>query len=378
MMKTYKLCYAFMALLIICCSKSDNETEVGGSTEKGIDSDYTLLVDENGTLSGRLLNANATTIEVGSENSGFDTTTKPQLTFENEGLLSMYLKKSNCSGSVVIHDFKNKASDTYAVFEDIASCDLTANAIAHNGDTIYIAYDMETEAMNNDYFVRVIDISTDVPSPVDVELDQKPVDLAYANNRLFILTIDENSSQDYKLFVIDAATLSIVHEMELGLDVKKIFKNPEGNIIIGYSNLHTTLNSSTMAFAFTNYGENTEPNFFDSRFRHFDTSGKMYYEMPPGSNSIYPVVAAIYDFDKNNTVLYAFENFLTETQRNFEYEIDRTTLVGFDEKNEILLIGYSKSDESGEGGLLRIKIGTEPKLVDNLDLSGIPYALFID
>ena len=99
--------------------------------------------------------------------------------------------------------------------------------------------------------------------------------------------------------------------------------------------------------------------------------------MPPGSNSIYPIVAAMYDFETNNTVLYAYENFLTETQRDLEFEIKSTTMVGYDEKNNLLLIGYSKTGGSKKGGLLRIKLGLEPEFVDNLDLDGAPYALFI-
>ena len=76
-------------------------------------------------------------------------------------------------------------------------------------------------------------------------------------------------------------------------------------------------------------------------------------------------------------MLYAYENFLTETQRDLEFEIKSTTMVGYDEKNNLLLIGYSKTGGSKKGGLLRIKLGLEPEFVDNLDLDGAPYALFI-
>jgi len=365
-----------MALLIIGCNKSDDRSD-GSGKEKNEATDYTLLIDDDGILSSTLLNADANLIEISSDKSAFDAVGKPQLTFEDGGTLSMYQKKADCSGSIVIHDFNENTSKSYSVFTDMPSCNRNAKAIANTGIAIYIAYESEISEEESNYFLRVIDITTPEATFVDVELELQPVELAFASNRLFILTFDGNSSEDYKLFVMNAETLDIIHGMELGLDVKRIFRNPEGNIIIGYPNLHTTLNSSTMAFEYTNYGEYTEPNFFHSQFRQFDTEGKMYYDMPPGSISIYPIVAAIYNFETNNTVLYAYENFLTETQRDFEYGIKSTTMVGYDEKNNLLLIGYSKTGGSKKGGLLRIKLGLEPEFVDNIDLDGTPYALFV-
>ena len=375
-MKTYNLRYAFLALVVFGCSTSDDGLGDGKGDEKNETVAYTIVLEGDSQLSGTLLNADAKSLEISSDKSGFLSVDKPQLTFEDASVLSMFRKTADCSGKITVHDFNADASTEYVVFDEEPNCNLEANALAHFGNVIFIAYEIEIAPKESDYFVRIIDVSETENNHVDIEIEQKPVDLAFANNRLFILTFDENVSEDYKLLVMNKNTFDVLPGLELGVDVKRIFTNPEGNIIIGYPDLHTTLNSATMAYEYTNYGEHTEPNFFYSRFRQFDTTGKMYYDMPPGKNSIFPVVAAIYDFEKNSTVLYAYENFLTETQLNFEFEIQSTTTVGYDEKNDLLLIGYSKASGEAKGGLLRIKLGQEPELVDNLNLDGIPYAIY--
>lgn len=132
-----------------------------------------------------------------------------------------------------------------------------------------------------------------------------------------------------------------------------------------------------MAVQYTNYGPDTQPQFTDSKFNHFDVTGRMYYEMPPGQHSSYPVIPEVYDFEEQLVILYAYENFLSEAQRNFEFEIESTTMVCYDDKNELMLIGYKKIGSSNKGGLLRIKPTPEPAMIDNLDVDGIPYKLFV-
>ena len=263
-------------------------------------------------------------------------------------------------------------------FADLSDCDLTATTIAESSNSIFIGYEVEKSSMANDYLVRVIDLNTTDNSFVDVTLDKKPVDLEIANNRLFILTLDEAVTGENSLSVMDLNTNTLIIEMGLGYDAQRIFKNIYDDIIISYSELHTTLNSATMDFVYTQYSSGTEPQFVSSNSNHFDPEGKLYYPMSPGSNSIYPVIPAVYDFSQNLVILYAYENFLTEAKRDFEFEIETTTTVSYDEKNNLMLIGYKKTGGSNKGGLLRIKPAPEPAFVDNLDLDGIPYGIFID
>ena len=96
------------------------------------------------------------------------------------------------------------------------------------------------------------------------------------------------------------------------------------------------------------------------------------------SNSAIDMVPAIYDFQTNNTVVYLFENFLTESDINVKYKIASTTSIGYDELNNYMLIGYKKKDEENKGGILRITPAPNFKIIDNIDLEGVPKSIFVN
>ncbi len=368
-----------MALFVIGCSKSDGPIDDdGGKIEPSVEADYTLLVNFHGMLTGKLLNGDAETLSLNDGDSGFPKIAKPLLISEEGKVLTMYHKKSACSGEITIHDFSKATTKSVAVFSDLGACTLTAKAIVQGGNTVYVAYEKEVSAESTAFMVRAIDVTGAGGVFEDVMLKFNPVGLAFSNNRLFIFSLDEKITDEYQLTVLDAKSNKEIFEDNLGFDAKSIFKNPDGNIIIGYDELHSTYNSSTLALAYTNYPSGKAPNFINSEFKHFDRSGKMYYAMLAGIHSDYSLVPAIYDFDENLTVLYAYENFLSKTQLNFEFEIENTTVVHYDEANNLLLVGYKKIGEGNKGGLLRIKTKPEPKLAGNLDLDGVPYAIYID
>lgn len=373
-MKTYTIFYMLLALVIIGCNKSD-EGEGGGGKNKSVDASYALLLKNGSLLSTQLLNAGADVITLNPAQSALVEKQMPQLTYTKGTNFLQYHKSGDCSGEITKHDFSDDTSTVIQVFADLGDCDLTATTIAESNNSIFIGYEFEKASMPNDYFVRVIQMGTN--EFADVTLDKKPVGLAIANNRLFILTLDEKITDENSLSVMDLTSNTLIHEMGLGYDAQRIFENNQGNIVISYPELHTNLNSSTLAFDYTQYADGTEPKFVTSNSTHFDLEGKLYYPVSPGSNSIYPVIPAVYDFSQNLTILYAYENFLTETKRNFEFEIETTTMVGFDHKNNLILIGYKKTSGSNKGGLLRIKPAPEPAFVDNLDVDGIPYAIFV-
>ncbi len=375
-MKTYKIIYLLLALVVISCNKSDDNSGQGGDNNS-VDADYTLLLNNGSMLSAQLLNANAKVVTLNPAQSTFIEKALPQLTYSKGTDFLTYHKTGDCVGKIIKHNFSTDTSSELEVFSDLGDCDLTATAIAQTNDQIFIGYEVESDPSPDGYLVRVISASAG-NSFVDITLDKKPVDLEIANNRLFILTLDVEVTDENSLSVMDLTSNTLIHEMGLGNDAQRIFRNNENDIIISYNELHTTLNSLTMEFVYTQYNNGTEPEFATSDSNHFDLEGKLYYPMPPGSNSIYPVIPAVYDFSKNLVVLYAYENFLTEAKRNFEFEIKTTTTVSYDEKNNLILIGYEKMGSSNKGGLLRIKPAPEPAFVDNLDLDGIPYGIFID
>lgn len=378
-MKSYFTICTLFALVLFGCSKSDNGSDEDGEKKMtSIDADYVTLLSKNGNLKPQLLNANAELITLNPVESALAEKLIPDLSFIDGFNFLQYHSDGNCGGQVSIHNFNSDTTIEIPVFTDFNDCNLTTTSIAKFEDFIFISYEI-TSANPSSYLVRIIDASTVEMSSVDVTLDEKPVDLTFANNRLFILTVDELVTDENNLFVMDMSSKTLVHEMGLGYGVRRIFTDIEDNVIISYNELHTTLNSSTMAFEYTQYESGTEPKFAASESSNFDLEGRIFYPMEPSSNSSYPLVPAIYDFSKKLVILYAYENFLTEAKRNFEYEIETTTAVGYDEKNGLMLIGYKKiNSASKEGGLLRIKLAPDPAFIDNIDLDGIPVEIMIN
>lgn len=375
MMKTYNLCCALLALLVFACSKSE-EVLPEEENKQNVESDYTLLVNNNGILSGNVIIADAETLSIATTDSGFSDVSEPQLTFEADKVLTMYHKKSDCNGEITVHDFKDASTQTFDVFTDLEDCDLTSNAVLKGGNSVYIAYEVEKDDEPDAYFIRAIDLSAVESDITDIEIEFQPVGLAFANNRVFILGY-ENISREHRLIVLDTETKAEIHTDNLGNNARNIFQGPDGNIIVGYDELHVTIDNRTLALDYTNYDSATAPNFVSSQNLNFDSTGRLYYAVSSGVHSNYSRIPAVYDFNKNSAVLYAFENFLTKAQRNFEFEIENTTFVNYDEANNLILVGYSKSGGGNKGGLLRIKPIPEPAFVGNLDLEGVPFAIYI-
>ena len=165
--------------------------------------------------------------------------------------------------------------------------------------------------------------------------------------------------------------------MNLGFDAAHIFENPNGDLIISYPELHTTLNTSNLTVVYTPYGVGTEPNFVDSRNVSFDLEGKMYYQMNIDAGET-ETIPAVYDFNGNNAVLYFFENFLTDAQLKVEFKVASATTVVYDEESDLILIGYKKSGTGSAGGIMRITPSPDLTFVDNIDLGGIPYTIFMN
>lgn len=375
-MKTYNIFYALLALVIVSCSKSEAD-ELNVQKPQSTDADYVMLLSGDGMLSAQLLNANAEVITLNPAASSLVKKTIPDLSSMKDASFLQYHKSDNCSGILTQHDFSTDASTEIVVFEDLMDCDLTATAITSSTNSIFISYTLKNTNPDS-YMVRIIDSKSTDFSFVDVTLDKKPVDLAIANNNLFILTIDEQVTDENSISVLDLSSNTLIHEIGLGYDAQRIFKDGNDDIIISYEELHTTLNSSTMAVVYTQYETDTAPNFVNSTSNQFDVSGKLYYPSISGQHSTYTEIPAVYDFTQNLIILYAFENFLTESKRNIEFEIETTTAVGYDQENNLILIGYKKIGSTDKGGLLRVKPAPEPAFVDNIDLDGVPFEIIVN
>ena len=365
--------YALLVLLILGCSKSGDVAD-DTPEEVGAKADYTLLLSSNGLLKAQPLDATAETLSINLGESAFSDMVMPQPTFKSSSVLSMYQKTTACGGEFTKYDFSDHTATKFEVFSDLGSCDLTTTAVAHNDTSHFIAYSV-VNGDETDHFVRIFDATG--ATFVDVPLSKASIQLAITNNRLFILNKDEEVTGEHGITVIDLSSNGLIHDANLGYDARKILVDKNGDLLISYDDLHTVMDPTTFGVQYINYETGLEPKFATSSTVQFDENGKLYYERPPTGESPHANIPAIYDFSANIGYLYIYENFLTETQIEFEFEIDDTTMVGFDEKNGYMLIGYRKAGSTTKGGMLRVKPVPEPAFIDNINFDGIPYDIYV-
>lgn len=369
-----------MAVLALGCSKTENTTS-NNNEGPNVDADYSVLLTYNGLLSETLLNANAELITKNPASSPFQSTTLPELSYREGNIISWYASKPNCTGELTKVNFSNYASEQLNVFEDLLNCELEVKSIAHSTNSVFLAYSVPgTGAKQTHYFIRTMNTDPEEPAFTDLELDLEPKQIIFALNKVYILSLDDEEDDKFSLVVLDVNSGTLVHELNLDFDAQRIFKTIDNNIMVSYPELHLVVSSNSMAITETvRYNEGLEPKFGYSDVSVFDQAGNLYYPMPTElEQTDYPNIPGVYDFSTNTAVLYYYENFLTASERQFEYAIGDTSLVSYDAANNLILIGYQKSDDTSKGGLLRIKPIPEPAFIDNIDLDGVPTQIFVN
>lgn len=370
--------YAIVALLLmgfsfVSCEKPNEEP----SEEFPIryDADYTVLLTGINSLYAELLGSTVNGLTKKNETSTFVTSASQFLSFKTKEEISVY-SSTNCDATVQVYNSMTDQTKVLAVFEDLDACAIEVTAIAHTNNYIVLSYVRELEGKEKQFMVRLIDFSGDSSTFMDVSLEKKPVDLMPSMSKLFVLTLNEFVTDEFHLSVIDMDSKENLIELDLGYDAEKLFKSNSGAIIISYPELHTVLNISTLDKKYTLYGSNTAPGFITTKDSFMDSYGRLYFQKSMPS-AVIETVPAIYDFDKNNTVVYLYENFMTEAELNVKYNIAATTSIGYDEQNDLILIGYRKKGQQS-GGILRISPAPDFKIIDNIDLGAVPESIFVN
>ncbi|WP_297793445.1 hypothetical protein [uncultured Eudoraea sp.] len=380
-MQTYRVYFLLLSVILMGCSDDLNENKESIDDLPSVDANYSLIVKNNDILSLINLNADADNITLDPGISEFENISLPVISYREGKEISIYKSQTDCSGVISLYDFKNDGVRKTVVFDDLANCELIVLALAHSTNAIYIAYEVPGQGLKETgYYIRSIDTSNSEPEFVDIELEKKPMQAVYSEDRVFILTEDPEDDNKNAVIVLDTTTNELVVETNLGFEVQRIFKASESEIIIGYADQHTVINSTSMnVLKSVRYTEGKEPRFADSECYFYYEKDNLYYAMPTDLNGTsYPNIPAVYDFESNTAILYYYENFLTEQEQSNEFEIGNTSLVSYDSKNNLILIGYQKSEDPEKGGLLRIRPIPNPKFIDNIDLNGVPYQMYTD
>ncbi|WP_291960258.1 hypothetical protein [Maribacter sp.] len=373
-MKTYKYVACFvLGLSFFACEKSSEQVE--DNIAPNLQVEYTVFLQNNNVLNGVVLGSGEDEFSVKSSLSTFSDFPSNAIKYRTKTDIS-YFATTNCKATLQWFNSENSESTSVALFEDINACDINVHAMARFNEIVAVAYERDLLGKDKQFVVRLNSFVGSVNSPTEIILDKKPVDLLFSSNRLFVLTLNEFVTEEYHLSAIDLNTNEILMELDLGLDAKRLFANNVGEIIVSYPKLHTIIDPVTLDKSYTSYGDNTEPGFVTTSDFFMDNAGKIYFQKNVPSAEI-TEVPAIYDFEKNSTVVYLFENFLTETELNIKYDIAQTTSVAYDEANNYVLIGYQKKGQVDKGGILRITPAPDFKLIDNIDLDGVPNTIFI-
>jgi hypothetical protein len=363
-----------MVLCFVACEKSS----IVSSEEITIETpaNYTVFLSSSNKLNAVVLGTSDDELIVKNSVASFTEIPSEYVKFRDSDKISFYYA-SNCEANIQLYNAANNTANSFQVFQDLEPCAIEVTAITHTTELIFIAYKRELLGKDMQNVIRIVSLNNATENHIDITLDKKPVDLITSSNRLFVLTLNEFVTNEYHLSVIDLNTNEQIIELDLGYNALKLFKNNSEQVIISYTELHTTLNPISLEKTYTTYGDNTAPDFITTKDSFLDSSGKMYFQkvIP---NSVIDMVPAIYDFQTNNTVVYLFENFLTESDINVKYKIASTTSIGYDELNNYMLIGYQKKDEENKGGILRITPAPNFKIIDNIDLEGVPQSIFVN
>lgn len=379
-MKThiYVVGLVLTVFLVACSSDSTNEPIEENETPTFVEADYTVLLEKNSTLSAQELTAGTDGLEINDNDGFFPGFVSTENYYNADDIISLYSTTSSCIGEVLFYDFESEDAIEFETFGVLGACNVEVTSIAHTDDYVYISFIKDEEGKSDTFYVRMIDLNTENKDFVDIPVSPKPISMVPTNDKLFVLTFDEDITDENGISVIDIEDETIVYEKNMGYDVGLMFKNLEGNIVLAYPELHTIVDSNTMTEAYTRYDADTAPNFYMSEFVSFGEDGKLYYQMKTEEGAATENIPATYDFSANTAVLYYYENFLSTAQLSVEFEIESTTSVAYDYTNDIILVGYKKTGSDNTGGILRITSSPELTFVDNIDLDGIPRFIHVE
>ncbi len=376
-MNTCRYWCLLMVLCILGCKSSDDGPADQNNT-LGKEVNYTVLFERNDQLSGVRFQADRLGISNEPLENLFEGIPLPEAQVRDEDVVSYYSTRQDCSGELTQFSAKTTDLTSFSVFSDSPDCELEVISLSHTENTLFLFYGIAGQGLKKrDYFVRGISASGGTLIFPDIPLEKKPLQGIYAGNRLFILSQNPEGNT-FVLKVVNAGTGEFINEINLNSGAQKIFKTSEGNIMVSYPDFHIIVDRGTLGIISTvRYLAGREPNFGTAEREFFDVSGSLYYAMETSlSGTTYPRIPGVYDFSRNTAILYYYENFLSETDRKFKYEIEDTTVVSYDSANDLILIGYRKTGNNGTGGLLRIKPAPEPAFIDNTDLEGVPQLIF--
>ena len=149
-------------------------------------------------------------------------------------------------------------------------------------------------------------------------------------------------------------------------------------LLVSYPDKHLVLDVESLRILQTvRYPEGLAPGFCGKAPLVSEDGSRLFYLYSASADGDQiRQIPALYDLSRNTAVFYYFENFLSPVELDFEYDVSEAKAIGYDVHNDFLLVGYVRRQDPLRGGVFRLDIGQEFRLVDQADLPAPPLAVF--
>ena len=358
------------------CSKPDTPAPQEGPVA-GVPAEYTVLTASEGLLQANYFHTDGLALEPVEPASPFTAQALPALFYRDASSITFLPDEAGCAASVAWFDSRDGRYLQREALDGLDPCQTEVLALFHAGTDLYLAL-QNTEAGDKPPAYRVRRIPLDGGPATDQMLPARPVDLTRVGNLLFVLTLDAFDTLQNTLEVFAADLSEPVHSLELGFDAGTLLRLDPSRLLVSYPEKHLIMEAETLRTLQTvRYAEGLSPGFYGKAPLVSEDGGRLFYLYgAPREGGGFQQIPALYDLDRNTAVFYYFENFLNPVELDLEYGVSEARAIGFDARNEYLLVGYARGQDGLNGGIFRLDIGQDFRLVDQTDLPAPPVAVF--
>ena len=362
--------------LVNSCSKPDTSSPQEGPVA-GVPAEYTVLTASGGLLQANYFHTDGLALEPVEPASAFTAQAFPDLFYRDGSSISFLPDEGGCATSVAWFDSLDGMYLQREALDGLDPCQTEVLALFHAGTDLYLAL-QNTEAGDKPPAYRVRRIPLGGGPASDQTLPARPVDLTRVGNLLFVLTLDAFNTLQNTMEVFSADLSEPVHSLEMGFDAGTLVRLGPSRLLVGYPDKHLIIEAETLRTLQTvRYAEGLSPGFCGKAPLVSEDARRLFYlYSAPQEGGGFQQVPALYDLERNTAVFYFFENFLNPVELDLEYGVSEARAIGFDARNEYLLVGYARGQDATGGGVFRLDIGHDFRLVDQIDLPAPPVAVF--
>lgn len=374
-MKTYLPVLLAGLWLSGSCSKPDVPSGPGGVAR--VPADYTILTASEGLLQAEYFHTDGIDLQPVSYPDRFVTDALPTLYYRDTGSVSFVRNDPACPTRAAWYD--SEAGDYLErdVLAGLDPCQTEVLTLFHAGTVLYLGL-QNTEKGDKPPAFLLRRVAMEGGTAADLPLPARPVDLARVGNRIFVLTLDAADTQLNTLQTITADSFELLHGLEIGFNGRTLLPLDQTRLLVSFPDKHVILDAQTLDVRQTvRYQQGLEPAFCGQAPLVSPDGNRLFYlyraALPEGGEQQIP---AQYELDRNTAVFYYFENFLSPVQREIEYDVSEASAIGFDARNQLLLVGYTRKLQPSGGGVFRLDIGPDFGLADHVALPARPLVVF--